>query len=87
MVANGIAAVYSLLQSVRCVVGTMKGRVLFSKPLAWAFFSGDQVSLVCVSLFPYILFAKISELDGRFLGFGFVILRSRVILEKSRVLC
>uniref|UniRef100_A0A1J3E5M5 CASP-like protein n=1 Tax=Noccaea caerulescens TaxID=107243 RepID=A0A1J3E5M5_NOCCA len=42
VVANGIAAVYSLLQSVRCVVGTVKGSVLFSKPLAWAIFSGDQ---------------------------------------------
>ncbi|XP_010434824.1 PREDICTED: CASP-like protein 2B1 [Camelina sativa] len=43
VVANGIAAVYSLLQSVRCVVGTMKGTVLFSKPLAWTIFSADQV--------------------------------------------
>ena len=48
VVANGIAAVYSLLQSVRCVMGSMKGSVLFSKSLAWAIFSGDQVS-VCVS--------------------------------------
>ncbi|CAH2078884.1 unnamed protein product [Thlaspi arvense] len=42
VVANGIAAAYSLLQSVRCVVGTMKGSVLVSKTLAWAIFSGDQ---------------------------------------------
>ncbi|KAH0902684.1 hypothetical protein Bca4012_088591 [Brassica carinata] len=42
VVANGIAAVYSLLQSVRCVMGSMKGSVLFSKSLAWAIFSGDQ---------------------------------------------
>ncbi|CAH8325955.1 unnamed protein product [Eruca vesicaria subsp. sativa] len=42
VVANGIAAAYSLLQSVRCVVGSMKGSVLFNKPLAWAIFSGDQ---------------------------------------------
>lgn len=59
MAANGIAAIYSLLQSVRCVVGTMKGTVLFSKPLAWTIFSGDQVSLVCVSLYPYILLPKL----------------------------
>lgn len=45
MVVNGIAAAYSLVQAVRCVVGMMKGNVLFSKPLAWAIFSGDQVSL------------------------------------------
>ncbi|KFK26539.1 hypothetical protein AALP_AA8G262200 [Arabis alpina] len=40
--ANGIAAVYSLLQSVRCYVGSVKGSVLCSKPLAWAIFSADQ---------------------------------------------
>lgn len=43
MVANGIVAAYSLLQGVRCVVGMVKGSVLFNKPLAWAIFSGDQV--------------------------------------------
>ncbi|ESQ52197.1 hypothetical protein EUTSA_v10017259mg [Eutrema salsugineum] len=42
VVVNGIAAAYSLLHMVRCVVGMMKGSVLFSKPLAWAIFSGDQ---------------------------------------------
>ncbi|CAF2231962.1 CASP-like protein 2B1 [Brassica rapa] len=42
VVANGIAAAYSSLQSVRCVAGSMKGSVLFSKPLAWAIFSVDQ---------------------------------------------
>ncbi|KAF8082608.1 hypothetical protein N665_0818s0024 [Sinapis alba] len=42
VVANGIAAAYSLLQSVRCVVGSMKGSVLLNKPLAWAIFLGDQ---------------------------------------------
>ncbi|KAG5404296.1 hypothetical protein BRARA_C01791 [Brassica rapa] len=42
VVVNGIAAAYSLVHGVRCVVGMMKGSVLFSKPLAWAIFSGDQ---------------------------------------------
>ncbi|CAG7888059.1 hypothetical protein HID58_001898 [Brassica napus] len=42
VLANGIAAVYSLLQSVRCVMGSMKGDVLLNKSLAWAIFSGDQ---------------------------------------------
>ncbi|KAJ4866498.1 CASP-like protein 2B1 [Raphanus sativus] len=42
VVANGIAAAYSLLQSVRCVVGSMKGSVLLDKSLAWAIFLGDQ---------------------------------------------
>lgn len=57
VVANGIAAVYSLLQSVRCVMGSMKGDVLLNKSLAWAIFSGDQVSesLVCVSFSTLLL--------------------------------
>nr|KJB67397.1 hypothetical protein B456_010G188700 [Gossypium raimondii] len=40
--ANGITAAYSLVQGVRCVVGMVRGSVLFSKPLAFAIFSGDQ---------------------------------------------
>ncbi|KAK2652732.1 hypothetical protein Ddye_012588 [Dipteronia dyeriana] len=43
VIANGIVAAYSLVQGVRCVVGMIRGSVLFNKPLAWAIFSGDQV--------------------------------------------
>ncbi|XP_051125129.1 CASP-like protein 2B1 [Andrographis paniculata] len=43
VVANGIAAAYSLLQLLRCVVSMVRGSVLFNKPLGWAIFSGDQV--------------------------------------------
>ncbi|CAK8531282.1 unnamed protein product [Lathyrus sativus] len=43
VVANGLAAGYSLIQGLRCVVSMIKGSVLFNKPLAWAIFSGDQV--------------------------------------------
>ncbi|WCJ28161.1 CASP-like protein 2B1 [Euphorbia peplus] len=43
VVANGIAAAYSLLQVVRCVVCMVRGSVLFSKPLAWLIFVADQV--------------------------------------------
>ncbi|GMY36678.1 CASP-like protein 2B1 [Fagus crenata] len=43
VLANGIAAAYSLLQVLRCVVSMVRGHVLFNKPLAWAIFSGDQV--------------------------------------------
>ncbi|KAF8082954.1 hypothetical protein N665_0799s0012 [Sinapis alba] len=46
VVTNGIAAAYSSLQSVCCVAGSMRGSVLFRKPLAWAIFSGDQVKHV-----------------------------------------
>ncbi|RVW87116.1 CASP-like protein 2B1 [Vitis vinifera] len=42
VIANGIAAAYSLIQGLRCVVSMVRGSVLFSKPLAWAIFSGDQ---------------------------------------------
>ncbi|CAL5184009.1 unnamed protein product [Lathyrus oleraceus] len=43
VVANALAAGYSLIQGLRCVVSMIKGSVLFNKPLAWAIFSGDQV--------------------------------------------
>ncbi|CAD5191528.1 CASP-like protein 2B1 [Musa acuminata AAA Group] len=42
VVANGIAAGYSLVQGVRCVVSIIKGGVLLKKALAWAIFSCDQ---------------------------------------------
>lgn len=42
VIANGIAAAYSLLQGLRCVVCMVRGSVLFNKYLAWAIFSGDQ---------------------------------------------
>ncbi|KAF8414240.1 hypothetical protein HHK36_002240 [Tetracentron sinense] len=43
VIANGIAAAYSLVQGLRCVVSMVRGSVLFKKPLAWAIFSCDQV--------------------------------------------
>lgn len=43
VVANGIAAAYSLIQILRCVVSMVRGSVLFNKPLAWLIFSGDQL--------------------------------------------
>lgn len=46
MVANGIVAAYSLVQVMRCVVSMVRGNVLFSKPIAWIIFSGDQVNLI-----------------------------------------
>ncbi|GKV52393.1 hypothetical protein SLEP1_g58978 [Rubroshorea leprosula] len=51
VLANGIAAAYSLVQVVRCVVGLVRGNVLFSRPLAWAIFSGDQVFFSSVLAF------------------------------------
>uniref|UniRef100_A0A7N0URT7 CASP-like protein n=1 Tax=Kalanchoe fedtschenkoi TaxID=63787 RepID=A0A7N0URT7_KALFE len=43
VIANGLAAGYSLLQGVRCIVSMVKGNVLFNKQLAWVIFSGDQI--------------------------------------------
>ncbi|CAL5409371.1 unnamed protein product [Camellia sinensis] len=43
VVANGLAAGYSLVQGLRCVVSIVRGTVLFNKPLAWAIFSADQL--------------------------------------------
>ncbi|MED6157112.1 hypothetical protein PIB30_020268 [Stylosanthes scabra] len=43
VVANALAAGYSLIQGLRCVLSIIRGSVLFSKPLAWIIFSADQV--------------------------------------------
>ncbi|KAL6992910.1 hypothetical protein U1Q18_011028 [Sarracenia purpurea var. burkii] len=43
VIANGLAAAYSMVQGMRCVVSMVRGKVLFNKPLAWAIFSGDQL--------------------------------------------
>ncbi|GFQ05361.1 CASP-like protein 2b1 [Phtheirospermum japonicum] len=43
VVANGLVAAYSVAQVLRCVMSMMRGSVVFSKPLAWAIFSCDQV--------------------------------------------
>ncbi|XP_025625293.1 CASP-like protein 2B1 [Arachis hypogaea] len=43
VVANGLAAGYSLIQGLRCVVRLVRESVLFNKPLAWAIFSVDQL--------------------------------------------
>ncbi|KAK4491896.1 hypothetical protein RD792_002677 [Penstemon davidsonii] len=43
VIANGLAAAYSLVQVLRCVLSMIRGNALFNKPLAWAIFSGDQI--------------------------------------------
>ncbi|KAK7292472.1 hypothetical protein RIF29_08253 [Crotalaria pallida] len=43
VVANGLAAGYSLIQGLGCVMSMIRGSVLFNKPLAWLIFSADQV--------------------------------------------
>uniref|UniRef100_J3LKZ5 CASP-like protein n=2 Tax=Oryza brachyantha TaxID=4533 RepID=J3LKZ5_ORYBR len=43
VIANGMAACYSLIQGARCLVSIVRGGVLVSRPLAWAIFSCDQV--------------------------------------------
>ncbi|XP_039827296.1 CASP-like protein 2U2 [Panicum virgatum] len=40
---NGIAASYNLLQGARCLVSTVRGRALVSRPMACAFLFCDQV--------------------------------------------
>jgi hypothetical protein len=46
VIANGMAACYSLLQGARCLVSMLTGGVLVSRPLAWAIFSCDQASIL-----------------------------------------
>ncbi|PIN09822.1 hypothetical protein CDL12_17590 [Handroanthus impetiginosus] len=53
VVANGLAAAYSLVQVLRCVWSMVRRSVLFNKPLAWAIFSGDQVM-------AYLTFAAVA---------------------------
>ncbi|XP_010917254.1 CASP-like protein 2B1 [Elaeis guineensis] len=43
VIFNGIAACYSLIQGLRCVVTLIRGNVLLNKPVAWLIFSCDQV--------------------------------------------
>ncbi|KAL2473538.1 CASP-like protein 2B2 [Forsythia ovata] len=43
VIANGLAAAYSVVQVLRCVLSMIRGSVLFNKPLAWVIFSGDQI--------------------------------------------
>uniref|UniRef100_A0A0A9CRF0 CASP-like protein n=1 Tax=Arundo donax TaxID=35708 RepID=A0A0A9CRF0_ARUDO len=45
VIANGMAACYSLLQGARCLVSILTGGILLSRPMAWAIFSCDQASL------------------------------------------
>ncbi|KAF9679405.1 hypothetical protein SADUNF_Sadunf06G0011800 [Salix dunnii] len=61
VVANGIAAAYSLIQGVRCVVGMVKGSVLFSKPIAWmmAYLTLSAVAAAAQSA----AFAKLGQTD------------------------
>ena len=56
VVANGLASGYSLIQGLRCIISMIRGRVLFSKPLAWAIFSGDQVYFIYIKNTAYLLF-------------------------------
>lgn len=54
VMANGLIASYSLVQVVRCVMSMIRGSVLFSKPLACAIFSVDQ-------LMAYLSFAALAS--------------------------
>ncbi|KAK1395468.1 hypothetical protein POM88_014524 [Heracleum sosnowskyi] len=66
VVANGIAAAYSVVHVLRCIVSMVRGSVIFSKPLAWAIFSGDQImTYSCLaataSALQAALFSKMGE--------------------------
>lgn len=56
VIVNGIAAAYSLAQVLRCVVNMVRGNALFSKPLAWAIFSVDQVHCILDFFIFYFYF-------------------------------
>ncbi|GKC98728.1 CASP-like protein 2B1, partial [Tanacetum coccineum] len=62
VVANGIVAAYSLVQTLRCVVSMVRGSVLFNKPLAWLIFSGDQGP--ALTLWPALRYRECEIDDG-----------------------
>ncbi|XP_004486332.1 CASP-like protein 2B1 [Cicer arietinum] len=101
VVANGLAAGYSLIQGVRCVVSMINGSVLFSKPLAWAIFSGDQVmAYITVSAVaaaaqsavfaklgqPELQWIKICDMYGKFCNQVGEGLASAIVVSLSMVL-
>ncbi|XP_049379920.1 CASP-like protein 2B1 [Solanum stenotomum] len=68
VIANGLAAAYSLVQVLRCILSMIRGTVLFNKPLAWAIFSGDQlmayVTLTAVAAAAQsAVFAKLGQTE------------------------
>ncbi|KAI9126809.1 hypothetical protein K1719_002405 [Acacia pycnantha] len=66
VVANGIAAAYSLIQGLRCAVSMATGTVLFNKPLAWLIFLADQVmAYVTVSAVAAALQSAVFAKEGQ----------------------
>ncbi|EYU27670.1 hypothetical protein ABFS83_13G134300 [Erythranthe nasuta] len=68
VIANGLAAAYSLVQILRCVLSMIRGTVLFNKPLAWVIFSGDQLiaylTLAAVAAAAQsAVFAKLGQME------------------------
>ncbi|KAK2997727.1 hypothetical protein RJ639_025268 [Escallonia herrerae] len=77
VVANGLAAAYSLVQGLRCVVSMVRGSVLFSKPLAWAIFSCDQ----SIAVFAVLSFRRVMTLSAELVN---CVLGNRVITIPSK---
>ncbi|KAK4271027.1 hypothetical protein QN277_019782 [Acacia crassicarpa] len=66
VVANGIAAAYSLIQGLHCAVSMATGTVLFNKPLAWLIFLADQVmAYVTVSAVAAALQSAVFAKEGQ----------------------
>ncbi|KAI3745436.1 hypothetical protein L1987_58548 [Smallanthus sonchifolius] len=66
VVVNAMAAVYSLVQALRCVLSVVTGSVLLSKPLAWLILSSDQLMAYMMlaaigAALQSAIFAKFSE--------------------------
>lgn len=56
VIANGMAACYSLLQGARCLVSILTGGVLINRPMAWAIFSCDQASTLIYNCHYQLLY-------------------------------
>ncbi|PWZ54737.1 CASP-like protein 2U2 [Zea mays] len=56
VIANGMAACYSLLQGGRCLVSILTGGgVLINRPMAWAIFSCDQASISIIIIIVAVM--------------------------------
>ncbi|KAH0464070.1 hypothetical protein IEQ34_006856 [Dendrobium chrysotoxum] len=58
VVADGVAAGYSLFQGIYCVVRMMKGSVVSSKGLAWVIFACDQTIVQGFCFLPCYFFVS-----------------------------
>ncbi|WVZ55826.1 hypothetical protein U9M48_006435 [Paspalum notatum var. saurae] len=66
VIANGMAACYSLLQGARCLLSILTGGVLTNRPMAWAIFSCDQASVMAYFTISAVAVAMEAAMIGKY---------------------